>query len=609
MMETTIRLRNFKLPRAKLLVLPVTIVAGLALAFSVDNAALAVSVKAPQLPVLHNIGIVPISVEEPEGSDDKLTERMSFLGQIYPQAVRETRRFRALNDQVVADLWLSEPGRKELIEQFELEAYIGLTASVRSDVVTMTVRLMDDRLKPLLTEQDRVAREWLLGATDDDIKDRVESLIFALVNRLPVDVSVTSIHGAYATISGGQEQGLSPGDKVELKRVKIKGLHPADGTWVAFTETPVGSGTVIESKSHNSVLRIDSQISANAIQVGDGARIGAIKARNKFVRLADSQGFKDAGMPSSIIVPPLYYGRPPDKAPPSKGFKPAASNKSKDMAWRDDNPPPTAGAAPEEPSEAPESTPAPRSTNALGPEKSETGSGDDSDFLDALKSPNDKWIDDMTVYTGPHWWSMKGMNASTSGKFPLWLLNSFGASITRTIILKIKTQFGGGVLFGQTTNKGSFVGYDAFANLHWEETVSSGEGLITFWRAGGMGSFSGMAVSKEKYGGGDFLRGGGFFGLGGTILTEAGAEQAWDWTVDIGLLPLNIGRFGYSGKQHLVESAFGTRGTITLLQHRDAGILQWGGGLDISDERLTLKNSRRPHLTDYRLKLLCRYSF
>jgi hypothetical protein len=586
------------------------------------------SAVAPKLPVLQNVGVVPLSVEEPEGHDPKLEGVLERIGERFPEVVRNSRRFRVVNDEVVADLWKAPKGRQELVSEYEVHALVGLTAAPQSDVVTLTARVMDPELKTLVHEQDRVPRDWLLAEDSEALEDRLEKLVFALFNRIPVDVSVTSVQGPYITISGGAEQGVQAGDKVDLQRVQVKALHPANGAWLGFDARKLGTAEVLEVKSHNSVARLIGQSHDNAVEVGDGARIPAIRSRNKFARLAQEEGFKDAGEQSAVIVPPVYLGEPPVRKPltPKGGLKKpapvAAPAKKKDLAWHESEAEGGTPAAPHAGGEEDEEQPAPTAAAVAGqtqpagapPQEEDAGEGS---ILDKLKSPQDKWIDDVHVYVGPHWWSVRGP-VNSSGKFPLWLLNSVGVGITRTIFYKIKVGFGGGALFGQT-DKGSFVGYDGNGRIYWEDAIESETGFLSWWHLGGYASLSGLSVTKERYGGGDWLRGGVFFGLGGSIVTGTGdgggagggyaRGNAYDWFADMAVMPLNIGRFGYGGKQQLVESAFGTRFGLGAYLRDDPGVVQWGGAVEISDERLTLKNSRRPHMTDYRLKLLAKYAF
>ncbi|TWW07930.1 hypothetical protein E3A20_29420, partial [Planctomyces bekefii] len=258
------------------------------------------AVALPKLPVIQNVGVIPLQWE---GESRSLDDARQTLSEEFPKSVRESRRFRVLGDDLVESLWNSPTGREELRGEFELHSYVGLTVSPRGDLVQLTARLMDSWLKTNLLETDTVPRSWLATAEHDDISERLQKLIFRLFNRLPVDVSITSVNGGYITLSGGSEQGIEAGDKVNLIRTTVKSLHPANGTWLDFSKLPLGSAQVIEVKSYTSVARIKEQVKDGAIEAGDGAKIPSIASRVKFARLADDTSFKDAGDQGTIIVP------------------------------------------------------------------------------------------------------------------------------------------------------------------------------------------------------------------------------------------------------------------------------------------------------------------
>jgi hypothetical protein len=224
-----------------------------------------------------------------------------------------------------------------------------------------------------------------------------------------------------------------------------------------------------------------------------------------------------------------------------------------------------------------------------------------------LKGIAKKPFDDITLLIGPYWWSAKSKEFNSSGKFPLWLLNSAEVAVTRTLFYKIHAGFGGGLLFGKTS-KGSYLGYDSHAKAYWEDSLSIADGLINVWRAGGIATFSGMSVESERYGGGDWLRGGFIGGLGGMIKVGDMSER-YDWFGNYTLLPLNIGRLGYAGSRKVVESSLGWKLALGAFRWAPPGELQFGGELELGDERETLKNGRRPQLKDYALKALIKHDF
>lgn len=580
----------------------------------VNAASISASEVNTRIPILKNIGIIPTTVEDPQGQDPKVADILTFITDEFPKIVENSSKFRIVNSEVVKELWSTSTGRKNLLDEYELHAFLNLSIALISDTIQLTVRLLDPSLKNLLQEQNRFSRNELMSSSSTKIYDSVESLLFSLLNRLPADANVTSIQGAFVTISAGSEQGLMVGDNLEIERVRIKSLHPATGTWLDFSASKLGTASIVDVKPQNSVARLIHLSRDNAIEVGDSIKISNINSRKKFARLTEESRFKDRRDADSLIVPPVYLNSLTDNT--DKNIDPRSDFESKISANNQlPHQPKTAHLIKEQDATDLSQAINPEESGISGqkppPEEApeNKSSVDFLALLDRMKSPNNKWIDDIQLYFGPRWWSVKGP-ANSSGKFPLWLVNSVGLDVTRTIIYKIKIGFGGTGYFGQTS-KGNYAGYEGYARLYWEDEFNLNSRLLSWWRFGGNGSLNGMSVSRERYGGGDWLRGGMFFAAGGQldISTSSPLPTSYDWFAETALMPLNIGRFGYSGKQYLIESAFGTRFSIGAYERQGNGALKWGGGLDVNDDRLTLKNGRRPHLTDYNIKVLAKYQF
>ncbi len=589
------KLRKCRRPTAWFLVIGLWFMAGLGQA---------ATAPLPKLPVIQQVGVIPVQWE-----GEALSAGRAAVDSTFAQVVRDSRRFRVLNDDLISQTWSTAEGRQELKDQFELQGFVSLTAAPRSDTVRLTARLMDANLKTNLLESDTVTVDWLANAQDSAVKDRLERLVFRLFNRIPVDVSVTSVQGSYVTLSGGADQGIEAGDKVDLVRAEIKALHPANGTWLEFQKQNLGTAQIIEVKTYTSVAKLTGQTYDNAVQVADGARIGAIASRVKFARLAQNEGFKDAGNQDTIVVPPLYNGAPPPK--------PQAPVKQPINA--PNQPPPTSQQQPtysqqqqQQPEEsvdqpAPQAKPQQQAQSGDSANDPAVGQPDDNGptLWDDVASDatSHRMIDEIVGHAGPTWWSVKGPT-NQAGKFPIWLLNSVGAGVTRTMLFKFKTAFGGGFLFGNT-NDGKYYGYDSYAKLYWEDVLAL-DGFLRGWRAGGIATFSGVGMKDGDYGGGDWIRGGFYGGLFGVVAAGDGG-QTYDWFASFGITPLNIGRIGYDGGRKVVESAFGTKIEAGAYQHQPPRTIQWGGGVEYTDERQTLKNGRRPHLTNYSINVLAKY--
>lgn len=588
----------------------------------------------PKLPVIQQVGVIPVQWEGGEGASYGLEPVRPTIEEGFSAAMRDAHRFHVLGDDLVAGLWNEKDGREELISQFELHSFASLTVTPRSDVVVWTARLLDPALKSQLMESDSVPRHWLTSADAEAIKERLQKLVFRLINRIPVDVSVTSVQGAFITLSGGAEQGIQVGDSVDLVRATISTLHPANGTWLDFHKRPLGKAQIIETKGYTSVARLLNLTIDNAVEVGDGARIGAIAGRQKFQRLADQEGLKDSGNQGTIVVPPLYLGTPPPVAKKPPMLAQAGPAAAPVPAMKADAPE-SASAGPEAPSGVTDQDPAPVTGEGSGsgsaevkPQVAEGPKSEEPTFWDrvgsafsgtadtvggAVGAVVDRPFDDLRLYVGPTWWAIQGKERglNAQGKFPYWLLNSVGGGITRGTVSKFRLAFGGGGAFGNS-NAGKWYGYNGYAGIYWEDRISEDPAAVLgTWHAGGQASLSGMGVSGEGdkkafFGGGDWVRGGFFGGLGGRI--DAGESQRYDWFGDFALYPINIGRVGVEKKWQSVESTFGYGLNVGAVQYDPMpATLRFGGEFDYTNEKMTLKNGKRAALTTYAIKVLARY--
>ncbi len=543
-----------------------------------------VTAQSNKLPVLQQVGVIPVQWDkQTEGNFSLEQSRRAFEEAVYDSA-RNARRFRILNNDLVAGMWSNNKGRQELATQFELHAYLSVVSANRDETLDITARLLDPNLKTLLMETESLSAAWFLQASKKDLAEKAEALVFRVFNRIPVDVSVTSIQGQYVTLSGGSEQGIAPGDSVDLIRSKINGLHPANGTWLTFTQTPVGKAKVLDVKKFSSVARLTEQIKENSVEVGDGAKIPAIATRVKFARMDRKNEIVDAGPSSGTIIVPPLYSQQPTAEPATKPVPNTVPSIQEEQGTQ----------KPEKEQKQPE------------PEAGEEGKDEGPSLWKNVATgvTSQKPIDHITVYSGPQWWSIKTKQANSSGKFPAWILNSLGAQVSRTLLFKIKTDFGAGLIFGDTPHSG-YVGYTSFGNMYWEDDLIVGNGLIKKWRGGGYATFSGISISKGPYGGGDWVRGGGFIGLKGSF--TALADESYDWFADYTIIPLNIGRLGFRGKRQNVESSFGMKLSLGAFQSKQTGALLYGAGIELGDERMTLSNGSRPQLQDWAIKFMGRY--
>ena len=586
----TVRTTRLRKSDAKLTLLTFAwCIAGSGVAFAAGEA---------RLPIIQNVGVIPVQWE---GSASTVPNN-DTIEQVFPTAVRSTHRFRVLGDDLVSGLWQTERGRSELRDQYEAQALMGLTVNQRDGVVSLTARLMDPALKTELLETETITTGWLADAKPQQIADKLESLTYRIINRLPVDVAVTSVQGQFLTLSGGTEQNIAIGDHVDLVRSNIKSLHPANGTWLEFQIKPLGTAQIVDAKSTTSVARITKQTYDNAIEVSDGARISAIASRVKFARLAANSGLKDAGRQDTVIVTPLYV----------PGAAPIAKTVGNKLAENE------TGSAPEQSEAAndnyPSTDPKPSATpssevksneNQLNVDDSSPNLWDDI----SKEAGGHRLIDYASLSAGPILWRVSGTGINgAASKFPLLLINNIGANVSRTLLFKIKNDFGAKLLSGSTAN-GRFSGYEGSTRIYWEEDLPVVIGdIIKGWRGGGVAHLKGMSITGESFGGGDWISGGGFIGLLGSLPSGILGDR-YDWSAEFALIPLTIGRVGLAGKWQQIQSAFGYHATLSATQYRPAHILAWGAGIDIGNEEQSLRNNLRAKFRTYDLHVLAKYRF
>lgn len=131
-----------------------------------------------------------------------------------------------LSDELVKSLWKTVAGRKELVADYELSAFINMDVSARGDMVILTTRLLSPTLETRLQESDVIPRSWMLQSDREQISSRLIDLVQRMINRLPLDAHVTSVTGIYATVSAGTDQNLKIGGKYDVVAANIEKFIP-----------------------------------------------------------------------------------------------------------------------------------------------------------------------------------------------------------------------------------------------------------------------------------------------------------------------------------------------------------------------------------------------
>jgi hypothetical protein len=534
--------------------------------------------ETPILPHIHRVGVIPLQWRV----DGTASEAMEKFEIEFAQAVRRSERFRTLNDELVADLWNSPEGRKELVDQFEIDGYVSLVAELQGDIWNLEARLLGQNLETYLLETDRLPTD-----TIDDLASHagiLDHLLFRMFNRLPVDVTITSVQGIYVTLSGGTSQGVHNGDEVKVVRPHVKSTHAANGTWIDFLQKPLGKVQVLDAKVTTAVARIVEQNFDGAIRVGDGAKIQQIPGRLKFNQRIKTKTFDNAKPQGTIVVPPLYQGDGTPKPAEKPTEKPTPTTPTDDLTVPAD--------------EVPAATPSPAATDATPPTSigdltpgANNGSGN--------PSQSDQ-VTNVRIETGAYMWTVKGPT-SAAAKFPAMLLNNINAIGTKKLFGNVILDLGLGGSVG-STKKGVFVGYRGLGRIYGQFPLNIGVAELDRWWVGGVGTVSGLQVTDEIYGGGDGVRAGVFAGVGGQIVPEV------SWEGEFALFPLHIGRFGYAGSQQNVESTFGWSTRIVAFYNQEYSGFTLGGGIHLAEESLSLDDETRPKISETSILLVGKYA-
>lgn len=532
------------------------LVTSVLVALGASQAATAQDKRSNKLPILQQAGVIPVQWE---GLSDGVTGILSKdrISAAYTKAVQNSARFRLIDSDLVTSQWNSAAGRQELNKQFELHAFLGLNVALKDDTVAFVFRVLGPSLENYLTESDSVSRNWVNSATQSDLDERIGSLVYRTLNRLPVDVTITSVQGKFITLSGGKNQHVEIGDDVTLVRSVVTSRHPANGSWLEFQTKTIGSAKIVESNANTAVAKLTRLVHEGAAEVGDGARVPAIAARNKFKPEPRQPQLVDNGR-EGMIVPPQPI---------------ANDNPNKRIA---DATPPDA--------------------------EQEQEDSEGQSLADMLNGK----FQHAVVEVGPRLWQISG-RGTAKAKFPLWLFNHIGATGYRSFGNNLYGDAGLDLDFGQTSN-GSFSGFAVRTKLYYSAPLQTDIGAKNaFWRGGGTATLRSIGINDETYGGMDALMLGGFAGVGGT--SEIAADKNLDWYADMHLTPIMFGQAGVRGSKASIKSAFGWMLIAGATLPHDAKDFEWGGEFRYGSQSYSLAGGR--DLSESELSILAtgRYKF
>lgn len=513
-----------------------------------------------KMPVLVRIGIIP---PQWEGGSDRwfgLEKVRKVVDPAYYKAVHNSHRFQVINDELSKDYWDRPEGRRQLVEQYELSGFAGLNLSIRGDVVTVLARLLSPDLKQnYLYESETIGRNRLFNQKPTDTARMIGDLFFRLFNRLPVDVTVTSVQGRYITLSGGKLQNIRVGDQLTFYKTMVTAVHPANGSWISFENKMLGTARIIDLKQHSSIARLLHQVHEAAIRVGDGAKIPAIKNRQRYAprggrpELSDSHGGpvvispiypkKESKKSRKASVPVVAPAKPTPRMEVRKPVTPAVSARrlARNQQQEDED----------------------QHEDQDQHQQQEGYSGEQRQLGEGLFS-------EIRLSGGPRLWSASGA-ASAAAAMPMWVVNYAEGTAIIPMAADIDVEVTGHVEFGQT-GKGSYFGFGAGGGGYYR--LALGESGLRRLDAGARAGFASLSVGSEKFGGGDVIR----IGLFGRLVGDINlGELPLDWFSELQLPFMASGSIGIKGAKKSISSYSGFKLVAGAFMTEGPGIWEYGG--------------------------------
>lgn len=548
------------------------------------------------LPVLRYAGVIPVQWAKEEVWHD-LDHIKKDIDSEFSNAIRSSKRFSVINDDLIKTLWKTPAGRKELETDYELNAFANLDVTARGDMVVLTTRLLSPKLETRLQESDVIPRKWLGEATREQTSARLVDLVQRLINRLPVDAHITSVNGNFVTISGGSEQGVKVGDKFDVLAANVQNLHPANGSWISFATNKTGAVEVIEIKNMTSIAKITSLTFDGSIKPGNGIRIEDISGRSRFARAEESSAMPSASTQESAIAAPLGAdGKPiPTPKPPEPKIATPAADKK----------PAVAATATQAKPDGQATDPAQAATTEGQPQAAGTAESTDpippTDNFTARLMPKGS---EMRTWFGLKMWSISG-SASAAASLPVWLINSGGADIYRKFSDTIDYNYGLDLGYGPTA-KGNFFGYNLHSAARWhlnQKDILPGADDVYF---GAQVSMASASINGETSGGYDLTQ------IRLTIGVHGWAKPAFigdkvEWTGEFFYPLYYSGRFG-------VKKAFKNIDSGSSLAFRVGGYVgerppsgwQYGAAIDYESSAWSLANKKTANYDSFGILGLAR---
>lgn len=542
---------------------------------------------ADKMPFLHKVGALPVQTEKIDRKEAGVSPLLALYTEIFSAALRDSHRFVLIEEGVVAAHWENPEEREKWVATEEISGFVCLTLTADTDTVHVLLRLLSpDGLDVWLQEMTTWEKTEFFHADASIIEKRLRTSLYALLNRLPLDVTISAIQGNLLTITGGNAQGLAVGDQVDLLRAHIRTRSPATQDWESFTVEKVGRARILEVEETTAVAQLLTVSETGALSIGDGIVRPNMPSRH-FFQLAENR--IQAPAP---LAPPIPAPATPENISNEKGV--------------------TAAPAPAKPA------------TSLS-QKMEKGVEQVGEAI--LQTPEHvnqlvkRMVEELTADAGLRLLHFSGPFDSST-KF-LWYLplNTLGISAKRHLYEHFYYAVGLGGGLGSTKEGGSYTGYYGDTRVYWEQAFQTPFHGVERWQVGGIGAVEGLSVRGDTFGGFDEVQCGVFGGLLGhftyernTGSTEQGALSPnretlqIPWFAEFRLTPLTLGRIGYEGTQHTLGSSLGWKVVGGAFWPKIYEI-NWGASVEYGRQNLADTHSTVTTVGTTAIKILANWKY
>ncbi len=524
-----------------------------------------------RLPRIKQVAVMPVYWQN-DLPDSEAGQRIKkTLDSQFSSITRDSKRFYFANDAITADLWNHPEGRKELAETYEIDAFINLTVKSQNDLMLWTVRFMSPNLENYLVETERVPMNWAAAASPEDLDKKLRSLVFRTLNRYPIDVFVTSIQGAYITLSGGKKQLVFEGDELSFYQTSIKAKHPVDGSWIQFDRKALGKAKIIESHEQSSVAQLTSLAYEDAIKMGDGALVEASATRRAFQKPVE-EPLPYSPVSSSPLV--VVDGSPQPTQPSLPPPLPSPSEQKKAKSAAPLAPPvnikPVVVAAPEP--EPREQLPSESPDQGLRPEEPIQDEGQDSISLGSIKDLTVVGLSQSFTYSGA---------ASAQSQASSLFLNLFEARTHFDVSPEVEILGELGLATGKTS-KGDYSGFHLRGEpLYKVPALSTLVPSLDRILVGASIYYQSIGVTKQTFGGWDiFVISPSLHAQGSAHFPDEKRTIDFDGNLKFALLP--SGNAGIRGKKRDLQNLALAEWEISASLRSNPHDISWGAILNNS---------------------------